>query len=330
MYRFLKSLFCGDSRRTARPTRLSFRPTLEACEERLVPSTLWVTNPADNATPGTLRAAVAQADFDASRGISDQILFTRSVQGRTFNLNSPLQLTGTQQITIYGLNDSITISGRSGGLVVAYGANVALVGLNFQDCSTTTSGGAIANNGYLNLNACSFEFNHAGWYGGAIVNNGILTMNKSTFIDNSARLSGGAIYNSGTINDYSGSFDANYANSGAAIYNTGHGVLYVLSTGNSFAYNHATNGSGGAIDNLGYAIVVNGTFTGNTSTLDGGAIANFGTVNVTSSTFNNNSASLYGGAFYDAPGDLWYVWGSFNGNHAGRAGNNYYTPSKVG
>jgi hypothetical protein len=48
MFRFLKCFVGGcDSRRTARPTRPSFRPALESLEGRLVPSTLTtITKPA--------------------------------------------------------------------------------------------------------------------------------------------------------------------------------------------------------------------------------------------------------------------------------------------
>src|SRR5262249_57216083 len=44
-----------------RPARRSFRPGLEALEDRLVPTHWAVTSPADNGAANTLRWAVAQA-----------------------------------------------------------------------------------------------------------------------------------------------------------------------------------------------------------------------------------------------------------------------------
>jgi predicted outer membrane repeat protein len=331
MFRFLKRFVGGDSRRTARTTLPSFRPALEAYEERVVPSTLNVYSPADNGAVGTLRWAVKQADYDASHGRSDTIQFASSMKGHTINLNSPLQLSGTQKITINATNDNITVSGQRGGFVVQHGANVELDGLTMAHCDTSTSGGALFNNGSLSLVGCAVDFNQAGYYGGAVCNNGNLWISNSSFVGNSAHLSGGAIFNTGTVNDYGGYFVSNSAgHAGGAIYNDTNGLLYVLSNNNTFASNHANGGDGGAIYNGGYATVVNAYFGGNTTAYSGGAVANFGTVNVSSSTFDYNSAKNYGGGFYDAQGGSWSVHGSWLGNSAGKAGKNYYTPTRVG
>jgi hypothetical protein len=45
----------------------SFRPDLQILEDRLTPATFFVTNPADNLLPGSLRYAITQANLPAIR-----------------------------------------------------------------------------------------------------------------------------------------------------------------------------------------------------------------------------------------------------------------------
>jgi hypothetical protein len=81
MSRFLQTLYSGKKAPSrSRPTP-SYRPTLEALEDRLVPSTLTVTNPADNGAMGSLRYEVNLANADSARGISDTIVFSNNVVG---------------------------------------------------------------------------------------------------------------------------------------------------------------------------------------------------------------------------------------------------------
>ncbi len=56
-------------------------------------------------------------------------------------------------------------------------------------------GGAIYNNGTLNVDNCTFTGNSATVMGGAICNIGKCTVNSSNFINNAAAVRGGAIYN---------------------------------------------------------------------------------------------------------------------------------------
>jgi predicted outer membrane repeat protein len=93
-------------------------------------------------------------------------------------------------------------------------------GKNYQD------GGAIANfeNDYLNLNNCTFINNTASEArGGAIHNQGVINVTESNFTGNSAGSNGmgGAIYNSGSIDLYFNSIVGNTANRGSGIYNDG-------------------------------------------------------------------------------------------------------------
>lgn len=338
MLSLLKSWFGGKksqpSRRYSRP---SVRPTLESLEERCLPSTLTVTRTSDfsstyrdlsAAGPGTLRNAVNTACADASRGVSDTIMFANSLNGATIKLDQPLYLNdyhGNGTITIDGTAGPTISAGRYSAFLITYGTNVHMNNLVVKNCGTAAKGGAVINNGSLVLHNVKFDNNYAN-LGGAIYNTGNLTMSTCYFDGNGAYASGGAIYNLGTVNAYGCWFDFNGASEdGGAIYNGG--VLYVLSNGNIFAQNHAAGGPGGAIFNAtnGTATVRGSFFSNNTSATSGGAIANYGNIDVESGiTFYRNHATYYGGAFFDGPGAPWYLWASWNGNTAGLKGATYY------
>ena len=66
--------------------RADFRPSLEALEDRVVPSTLLVTNNADTGVSGdgSLRGEIAAAQN------GDTIRFAHSLAGQTITLNSEL------------------------------------------------------------------------------------------------------------------------------------------------------------------------------------------------------------------------------------------------
>ena len=70
--------------RSADRKRSTFRPTLEAMEDRWVPSTLTVLNNLDSGA-GSLRAAINTANIDNN---GDHILFDHSLSGQTIKLTS--------------------------------------------------------------------------------------------------------------------------------------------------------------------------------------------------------------------------------------------------
>jgi predicted outer membrane repeat protein len=301
----------------------SFRPACEALEDRLVPTRLTVVNPADTIFGGTLRWAVNQANADSARGTADTIVFANGLRGDTINLSSALTLTpGTQGVTIDATNDGITVSGKYSAFVINYRAQLTLKGVEIDHCSGQ-SGGAIDNNGSLVLTGCHFGSNHAD-RGGAVYNANTLTMSNCSFTSNSAQYWGGAIYTMGVTNVYSCVFSYNTAGGGGAVYNNG-GQLWVLSTGNEFLGNKATQSAGGAIYNTGFANLNNATFTSNTTVASGGAIANFSNGNyLYNCVLISNSAQAYGGGFYDSGQGSVYIHVGWLGNHAGIKGPNYY------
>src|SRR5262249_48261079 len=82
----------GTPRRAGR--RPSFVPRLEALEDRVVPSTLTVTNTNDKG-PGSLRATITSANS------GDTIVFDPSLDGQTVALTSD-QLTINKNLDIEG------------------------------------------------------------------------------------------------------------------------------------------------------------------------------------------------------------------------------------
>ena len=208
------------------------------------------------------------------------------------------------------------------------GYNVTIQNLTITGGSRV-SGGAIVNNGTLNVVGSNLTGNHVINNGGAINNHGTLNVVDSIFTGNAAHaLSsvGGAIYNAGTLFVTDSTFTGNNAFYGGAILG---GTSTV--TGSTFTENWAT--CGGAIYSGGGTLfVTDSTFTENSASY-GGAIQNiFGTLSVTDSTFRGNSVQRYGGAIANglnveyinfAGGTLNVVGSTFNGNNANGFGGGF-------
>ena len=190
------------------------------------------------------------------------------------------------------------------------------------------TGGAVYNEGYLDINGSTFEYNAAA-SGGAICNDitANLKVDNTTFESNSST-NGGAIFNIGTaeiINSFFYNEKKYVSTSGGAVYN----IYKMTLTGNEFSKNIAVQGGavfntaiqqtsysvegdivsknnkyienkanvGGAIYNESKFSSEGDLFKKNTASY-GGVILNRNTLKVVSSTFEGNTAGL-GGAVYN-------------------------------
>ena len=288
-------------RRAAPRKRPTFRPTLQALEERWAPSTLTVTSIADSGA-GSLRAEIQAAHH------GDTINFAPSLSGQTITLSSG-ELYLNKNLTIAGPTDrSVTVSG--GGLSrvfeVAKGTDT-LSGLTISHGSSGMGGGIAVDSGAtLTVSNCILSNNVASTpygdgYGGGISNYGQLTVSGCTLSHNSAGTSGGGISNNGTSATLTLSNSTLIGN--AAIQADGGGLAEFGGTltvsGTNFS-NNSAGGSGGAIfvgGSVGTTTLTNDTMQSNTATTSGGGlyIAYAGTVSLdaftVANTINNTDSS---------------------------------------
>jgi uncharacterized membrane protein len=324
----------------------------EQLEERILLSTLIVTNPADQAVTGelSLRQAVAAANADAAAGTSDTIVFEASLGSNTITLTQgvlELSGAGAGTITIDGSSPStrITLSGSSanGLFQVDKGVQAVLANLNLEQGQASGNGGALANAGTLTVSDTFFSDNSAA-SGGAVENSGTLTVSNVTFAQNSATTAGGALDNTGTLTVLDATFSGNGAPAGGALSNEGSATLTsVTFSGNnanntggaiangpatltatdcSFENNSAYNGPGGAVANgSGTVTLNNATLTGNSASGSGGGIDNAsGSLTVTAATLSGNSASKSGGGISSEGGTVTVTGSTLSGNTASQSG----------
>ena len=288
------------TRTPARRAPARFRPRLEALDDRLVPSTLTVTNNLDTgvAGDGSLRGEIAAAHS------GDTIVFDPSLSGQTINLYPSLsnvvpdgEIVINKNLTIQGPSDPlspVTISGYLSRVFEVDGAKTVvslsylnLTGGNGNEYYTGVNGGApvgqggaVWNGGTLTINTCNLSNNTAfGGLGGAIYNAGTLSVTNSTMDNNTLYRAnwdyadagnGGAIYNAATLTVSNSTLDGNIANGigaagyGGGIYNAAGATATI--TGSSISGNSASDG-GGIFNAYKASMAITGsTISGNSST----------------------------------------------------------------
>lgn len=221
------------------------------------------------------------------------------------------------------INDLTLTDGNAerGGAIYNEGA-LNITNSRFANNAAEHFGGAIMNPGKLNISDTKFDRNQADLDGGAIASDGTLVITKSSFSNNSNKsTSGGAIANYGPASITNSNFSSNKASfSGGAISNINDTMTIV---GSKFANNATEDESGGAIFNgSGQLSVSECRFENNSSADSGGAIDNFtpyegqlARMSVTNSVFSGNQAEGSGGAIINS-GEADIIGSSFEANLA--------------
>jgi predicted outer membrane repeat protein len=288
--------------------RSSYRPRLEALEDRWLPSQigLTVTSLADSG-PGTLRAAILAADAGSP---SDKFTIGFAVTG-TIALQSPLP----------DLNNTIAIQGPGASSLTlerAAGFSFASAIVTVDEFQAATLSGLTIANGNAS-------------FGGGIFNAayGALTVTGCTLSGNAASF-GGGIYNAGTLTVTDSCVSGNTAERGGGIFNVG--PLTVdrsivsgnTATGFDFGGFHYL-GEGGGILNDGIMTVSDSTLCGNSADLGGGIFSDGTPTTVRNCVFTGNSATRGGGIYFgSAPGLLEVQGSTFSCNHASDSGGAIY------
>jgi predicted outer membrane repeat protein len=311
---------------TARPT---FRPKLEALEDRWLPSTLTVTKTLDSGA-GSLRAVIA-----AARG-GDTIVFAPSLDGQTITLTSG-ELLIKKNLTITGPGaGQLTISGSNASRVFELSSKtqpqVTLSGLTI---SSGYGGGILNNSGdTLTVSNCILSGNT----GAGIHNDGTLTVTGSTLSGNSSNSDGGGIYNDGptlTVTNCTLSNNTAIGNVGGGIYTSGYFVAGAFKGGiatissSTLTRNFAGWGGGIVVDFGGTAELDDCKLNSNTSRAHGGAVwIGSGTLTLSSCTVSNNSSN-YGGGIYVSGGTVVLSGCTVTSNSAALAGGGIYVASGI-
>jgi len=166
--------------------RRRWRPRLEILEDRVLPSTLTVSNNLDSG-PGSLRAAIT----DASSG--DTIRFAANLNGQTITLTSG-ELAISKNLDIEGPGASLlAVSGNDASRVfeISKKLTVTLAGLTITHGSADHGGGILNGAGAsLTVRAVALSDNQAtgGLGGGAIFNDvrASLSIGDSSLTNNQA------------------------------------------------------------------------------------------------------------------------------------------------
>ena len=186
--------------------------------------------------------------------------------------------------------------------------------VTFESNSTSASdqningGGAvhIGSAGTATFTGCKLNQNTSTKYGGAIYNEGTLNIDDSSeFVSNKSANQGGAIYTTKAITLNDCTFTSNQStNEGGAIFITSSGVVEV-NDNCVFNGNKSTAKNGGAICNLGTLTVTEtNKFVSNTATGKGGAIANYNKLTMSGDCEFVSNKSTFGGAIYASSGKV--------------------------
>jgi predicted outer membrane repeat protein len=231
------------------------------------------------------------------------------------------------------------------GATLNLGSNI-----NFSTNSSTLYGGAIYNNGDLNIEDNGYYYNNLAQVGGALLNfeSGIINVSSSNYFENNRATNGegGAIENVGTLSISSGTkFVLNEANTnGGAISN----AMYIngdfvanANIGDYVLFSSNTANYGGGLSNISAIAIIgnNNIFEYNMASSEGGAIYNtkndykdvVGQITISSNTkFLNNTATNLGVAIFNNSGIITiYSTASFTNNSSDLGGAIYNSEGMI-
>ena len=175
------------------------------------------------ASAGAGDITFSSAAFPATNTAAQNTIFLSSAG----TLNIPLLTTITGPAPAAN-GAAVAVDGGQAYRVFAVGLGISatISNLTVQNGYAQDSGGAIYNQGTLNVTNSTFSGNSASGSGGAIENVGTLTASYNTFSGNSAGVSGGAILNGGTLTLTSSTLSGNFAaTSGGGIFDGTSGTL---------------------------------------------------------------------------------------------------------
>jgi hypothetical protein len=259
-----------------KPTRQVKRNTrlfLEPLEDRLAPATLIVTDPGD-AGANTLRGRIA-----AATNGNDTIVFDPSLAAQTINLTTftntnsdfgaeAFHLTGSENLTIQGSGETINGNNSFRFIQVDPNATLNLDSITVQNFEAQGGNGGTGGGG------------GAAGMGGAIFNQGTLNITNSTFTLNTAQGGAGAatldFFGSGGGVGQNGSTQGgSAANGGGPNGGVGSGGSGGFGGGGASGISISTGGNGGFGGGGGSGFIIggNGGFGGGGGGIDGLAVS---------------------------------------------------------
>ncbi len=240
-------------------------PEMGACEYDHAQN-LLVTNSNDTGS-GSLREAIQNACG------GDTILFDSSTNGNPVLLATHLKIDRHVIIKGKGINNTF-ISGNNQTYIslITDSANTFFQELTLENGNNAISeGGAIYNNGKLNLLNCDIKNNFSTTNGGGIFNYNTLTIDHCNLYENLGTVGGALCTYAGLMTISNSTLYNNQAGQGGAIYCGGQKTI----SNCTISGNSANNGSGGGIWNMNKLDLINCTIANNYSVNGGSGIYNY-------------------------------------------------------